>query len=351
MNMNLLGNSTLKVSEICLGSMTWGQQNSMADAHAQLDYAQSRGVNFIDTAEMYAVPAHAETYGATEKIIGEWLYKKGGLFRDQVVVASKCAGPARSASDLTWVRGDASAFSKADIRRGVISSLKRLRTDYIDLYQLHWPARNVPIFGGVFFDANAERESVALEETLAALADEVTTGHIRYIGLSNETPWGVMKCLQYADALEMPRVVSIQNAYSLLNRVYEQGLSEIGFRENIGLLAYSPLAFGHLTGKYLHEAPENARFKLFPQFGPRYGKPNVVPAVREYAALAAQLGISLTALALAFCKSRFFMSSTIIGATTLDQLQENINAFEVNLSAETLAAIDAIHLHYTNPAP
>jgi len=351
MHMHLLGNTALKVSEICLGSMTWGQQNSMKDAHAQLDYAQSRGLNFIDTAEMYSVPARAETYGATEKIIGEWLHNKGALCRDQIVVASKCAGPSRNAADLTWVRGDAATFSKADIQRGITGSLKRLQTDYIDLYQLHWPARNVPVFGGALFDATAERESVALEETLAALADEVKAGRIRYIGLSNETPWGLMRFLQLADTSKLARVVSIQNAYSLLNRVYEQGLSEIGFRENIGLLAYSPLAFGHLTGKYLHEAPDNARFKLFPQFGPRYGKPNVVPAVREYAALAAQIGISLTALSLAFCKSRFFVMSTIVGATTLAQLAENIDAFDVNLDTETLAAIDAIHLRYTNPAP
>ena len=351
MKMHCLGNSTLEVSEVCLGSMTWGQQNTLEEAHSQLDYAISRGVNFIDTAEMYSVPVRAETYGATEKIIGEWLSKKSASFRDQVVVASKCAGPSRSATDVTWVRGDLAAFSKADIRRGVTNSLKRLQTDYIDLYQLHWPARNVPIFGGVFFDPAAEREAVAFEETLMALADEVRAGRIRHVGLSNETPWGVMKYLQLSAKLNLPSIISIQNAYSLINRIYEQGLSEIGFRENIGLLAYSPLAFGHLTGKYLNGTPEKARFALFPQFGPRYGKPNVEPAVREYAALAGQTGISLTELALAFCKSQFFVASTIIGATTLDQLKQNIDAFEVVLSAETLAAIDTIHLRYSNPAP
>ena len=346
-----LGGSELSVSEVCLGSMTWGQQNTLDEAHAQLDYALSRGINFIDTAEMYSVPMRAETYGATEKIIGAWLKKKGPAFREQVIIASKCAGPSRTATDITWVRGELGAFCKADIQRGVSNSLARLRTDYIDLYQLHWPARNVPIFGGQFFDAAIERESVALAETLSALADEVKAGRIRHIGLSNETPWGVMEFLRLADA-GMPRVVSIQNAYNLLNRVYEHGLSEIGYREKIGLLAYSPLAFGHLSGKYLGgEKPSGARFTLFPQFGPRYGKPNVAPAVQAYEELANAQGLSLTQLALAFCRSRFFVASTIVGATSVAQLRENIDAFSATLDAATLAAIDDIHLRFTSPAP
>jgi aryl-alcohol dehydrogenase-like predicted oxidoreductase len=351
MKMKLLGRSALNVSEVCLGSMTWGEQNTEADGHAQLDYAIARGINFIDTAEMYAVPVRAETYGVTEKIIGSWLQKKGRAFREQVILATKCAGPSRSASDVTWVRGELKAFSSADIQRGVANSLKRLQTDYIDLYQLHWPARNVPMFGGQFFDAATERESVALEETLAALDAEVKAGRVREIGLSNETPWGVMEALRISAANKLPRPASIQNAYNLINRVYEHGLSEIGFREQIGLLAYSPLAFGHLTGKYLHGKPANARFTRFPQFGPRYGKPNVGPAVAAYAELAASRGLTLTQLALAFCKSRFFVASTIVGATSVDQLKENIDAFAVDLDRDALDAIDALHLRFTNPAP
>lgn len=349
--MQLLGRSALNVSEVCLGSMTWGEQNSEAEGHAQLDYAISRGINFIDTAEMYAVPVRAETYGSTEKIIGTWLRKKGGAFREKVVIATKCSGPSRNAADVTWVRGDLQVFSAADIQRGVENSLKRLQTDYIDLYQLHWPARNVPMFGGQFFDAAAERDSVAIEETLFALDREVKAGRIREIGLSNETPWGVMEALRVSREKGLPRPVSIQNAYNLINRVYEHGLSEIGFREQIGLLAYSPLAFGHLTGKYLQGKPAHARFTRFPQFGPRYGKPNVKPAVAAYAELAQSRGLTLTQLALAFCKGRFFMASTIVGATSVDQLKENIDAFAIDLDRDTLDAIDALHLRFTNPAP
>lgn len=349
-----LGNSVLNVTPICLGSMTWGQQNTESEGHAQLDYAISRGINFVDTAEMYSVPTQAATYGSTERIIGSWLAKKGAAFRDKVIIATKCAGPSRNAADVTWVRGDTPVFSKADITRGIRESLKRLQTDYIDLYQLHWPARNVPTFGAYYFDATTERESVALADTLAALDDEVKAGRVRAIGVSNETPWGMMQCLQIAQSHGLPRIASTQNVYSLLSRIYEYGLAEISFRENVGLLAYSPLAFGHLTGKYLRDADANAnkssRLKLFPQFG-RYNKPGVAPAVRAYDALARESGLTLTQLALAFCKSRFFVASTIIGATTMAQLRENIDAFEVTLSADVLAKIDGIHLLHTNPAP
>lgn len=347
----LLGNSTLSVSPVCLGSMTWGQQNTEADAHAQLDYAFSRGVNFIDTAEMYSVPVRAETYGASEKMIGSWLAKRGSAARAHVVLATKCAGPARTPGHVTWVRGTLRAFSREDIQRGVKNSLVRLQTDYIDLYQLHWPARNVPLFGGSLFKPDAEHEAVALEETLSALADEIKAGRIRHIGLSNETPWGLMQCLYLHLTRGLPRVVSTQNAYNLINRMYEPGLAEISYREKIGLLAYSPLAFGHLTGKYLQEAPANARFTLFPAFGQRYSAPNVVPATRAYAMLAKERGLTLTQLALGFCHAKPFVASTIIGATTFDQLKENIDAFAVPLDADTLAGIDKLHLQFTNPAP
>lgn len=359
MQFNLLGGSDLNVSRVCLGTMTWGEQNTEQDAHVQLDYALSRGINFVDTAEMYSVPARAETYGSTETIIGSWLAKKGRAFRRSIVLATKCAGYARPGTDLSWVRSDLKPFSKADIQRGVSGSLARLRSDYIDLYQLHWPARNAPIFGGMLFDPAAEHDAVPIEETLSALDDEVQAGRIRHIGLSNETPWGVMRSVHATARLDLPRIVSIQNAYNLINRIYEHGLSEIGFRERLGLLAYSPLAFGHLTGKYLAGAPADvradvsakARFSLFPQFGQRYGKPNVVPAVQAYADLARASGLSLTQLSLAFVDSRPFVASTIIGATTLAQLQENIDALATRLDGDVLKAVDALHFRYTNPAP
>ncbi len=351
MKLNPLGRSTLKVSEVCLGTMTWGEQNTLEDGHAQLDYAVSCGINFIDTAEMYSVPTRAETYGATETIIGAWFAKKGRAFRDQVVLATKCAGPPRNPVDMAWVRGDLKPFSKADIKRGVTNSLKRLQTDYIDLYQLHWPARNAPIFGGMFFDPKIERDFVPFEETLRALDDEIKAGRIRHIGLSNESPWGVMQSLQLSTQHGLPRPVSIQNAYHLVNRCFEHDLSEISYREQIGLLAYSPLAFGHLTGKYIGGTPADSRLALFPQFGPRYKKPSVVDAVAAYVELAKARGLTPTQLALAFCQSRFFVSSTIIGATTLAQLKENIDAFATPLDADTLRAIDEIHQRYTNPAP
>ena len=346
-----LGTSTLHVTPICLGSMTWGQQNTEADGHAQLDYALSRGINFIDTAEMYSVPVRAETYGATEKIIGTWLKKHGAATRERVVLATKCAGPARNPRDVHWVRGELRAFSREDIQRGVKNSLARLQTDYIDLYQLHWPARNVPTFGGYLFNPAIERESVALEETLEALGEEMKAGRIRHIGLSNESAWGIMHCLHLHETKRLPRVVSTQNAYNLINRMFEPGLAEISYREKVGLLAYSPLAFGHLTGKYLDGAPADARFTLFPAFGQRYSAPNVVPAVRAYQALAKSRGLTLTQLALAFCYGQSFVASTIIGATTRTQLQENIDALSVTLETETRAEIDKLHLQFTSPAP
>ena len=312
MKLNALGTGGLKVPEICLGTMTFGQQNMLEDACAQLDYALEHGVNFIDAAEMYPVPTRAETYGRTEEFIGHWLKTKT---RSDVILATKAAGPARNRADLTWVRGENTAFDRKDIQRGIENSLRRLQTDYIDLYQLHWPARNAPIFGQSLFDPAAERDSVALHETLDALAEAVKAGKVRHAGLSNEAPWGAMQFLRLADEHKLPRVVSIQNAYSLINRIYEYGLSEIGYRESIGLLAYSPLAFGHLAGKYLEGIPPRSRLGEFPQFGQRYAKPAVAPAVAEYAALARSLGLSLTVMALAFIKSRWFVASTIVGAT------------------------------------
>ncbi|HRE86476.1 MAG: aryl-alcohol dehydrogenase-like predicted oxidoreductase [Candidatus Accumulibacter regalis] len=345
MNNRQLGNSALQVSEICLGTMTFGEQNSEREAHAQLDRAFAAGVNFIDTAEMYPVPPRAATYGRTEEIVGNWL---AGQSRQQVIVASKAAGPSRG---LNWIRGGELAFDLASLRAGVEASLRRLRTDYVDLYQLHWPARNQPMFGQWQYDPAKEHESTPILETLQALATLVREGKIRYFGLSNEHPWGVMEFVRLAREHDLPRPVSLQNAYSLLNRVYESGLAEVCQRENIGLLPYSPLAFGTLSGKYLVDANAAGRITRFAGFGQRYTKFNVVPAVAAYADLARRHGLTPSQLALAFVYSRWFSASTIIGATSIAQLDENLGALAVHLSAPLLAEINELHLRYTNPAP
>lgn len=339
-----LGKSDLDVSEICLGTMTWGQQNSEAEAHAQLDYAISRGINFIDAAEMYPVPPRAETQGSTERILGSWLR---GRPRDKVIVATKITGPGRG---FGWVREGCHAIDRTSVTAAIDGSLSRLGTDYVDLYQIHWPDRYVPAFGKSHYDPAGERATVPIEEQLAAFADVIKAGKVRCLGLSNETPWGVMQFIQAADHLGLPRVASIQNAYSLVNRTFEAGLSEVIRHEHVPLLAYSPLAFGHLTGKYLGGAmPDGARLTLFPAFGQRYQKPCVQPAVAEYARIAEEAGLSLASMALAFVRTRWFCGSTIIGATTLSQLAENIDSVDVVLDEATLAAIDAVQLQYPNP--
>jgi len=340
-----LGKSDLTVSHICLGTMTFGQQNSEAEAHEQLDYALSEGINFIDTAEMYPVPAREETSGATERFVGSWLQRQA---RDRIVLATKATGPGRN---FQWIREDQLCFSRDNLARALEGSLRRLRTDYIDLYQLHWPDRNVPMFGQYHFDPQQEHPTVLLSETLAALADFIRAGKIRYWGLSNETPWGLMTALRLADQMGLPRPISVQNAYNLLNRTWENGLSEIGYRENIPLLAYSPLGFGLLTGKYRLDASATGRVTLFGGFAARYAKPNTAPAVEAYAALAQEHGLSPTELALGFVYHRWCVGSTIIGATTLAQLKENLAAARVTLSPEALGEIENIHLRYPNPAP
>ncbi|MDD3354951.1 aldo/keto reductase [Zoogloea sp.] len=345
MDYRLLGASDLRVSAVCLGTMTFGQQNSEAEAHAQLDLALDSGVNFIDAAEMYPVPARRETSGRTESIVGSWLKSRP---RDQVVVATKVAGPGRS---MEWIRGGPLALDRDNIRAAVEGSLARLQTDYIDLYQIHWPARNQPMFGQWRFDPAAERDATPIYEQLVALAELVAEGKIRYIGLSNEHPWGLMRFQQVADELGLPRVVSVQNAYNLLNRVFEQSLAEVCFREQVSLLPYSVLAFGHLTGKYLEGRSGSGRITLFPAFAQRYDKPGVEPAVQAYAELAADLGMSPAALAIAFVARRPLVGSTILGATSVAQLTENLAAARWVLDDETLARIDAIHLRHTNPAP
>lgn len=345
MELRNLGTSDLRVSSVCLGTMTFGQQNPEAEAHAQLDAAFARGVNFIDAAEMYPVPARADTYGRTESIVGSWLR---GRPRDSVVLATKVAGPARN---MAWIRGGPASLDRANIRAAVEASLVRLGTDYIDLYQLHWPARNQPMFGQWRFDPEGERPATPIEEQLAALAELVREGKIRYVGLSNEHPWGLMSFLRAADTLGLPRVVSVQNAFNLLNRVFEQSMAEVCFREKVSLLPYSVLGFGHLTGKYLDNPAASGRISLFPAFGQRYDKPGVQPAVAAYAALARQHGMTPTELAIGFVASQPFVGSVIVGATTVAQLEANLDACALRLDAGVLREIEAVHLQFPNPAP
>ncbi|MBD6619579.1 NADP(H)-dependent aldo-keto reductase [Komarekiella sp. 'clone 1'] len=345
MRNNQLGNSDLQVSEICLGTMTYGQQNTIEEAHQQLDYAIKQGINFIDAAEMYPVPTSAETYGLTETYIGEWLKHQQ---RDQLILATKIAGPGRG---FKWVRGGAKAIDRDNIKQAVDDSLKRLQTDYIDLYQIHWPDRYVPRFGQTVFDPYQVGETVPISEQLEVFSDIINAGKIRYIGLSNETPWGVAQFSHAAKQLRLPKVVSIQNAYNLLNRVFDGALAEAVYYENIPLLAYSPLGFGSLTGKYLNDKPEKARVTLFENFGQRYLKPNVSKAVAAYVEIAKRYQLSPAQLAIAFVRSRWFVASTIIGATTLEQLKENIESINVVLDKDILAELDSVHSQYPNPAP
>jgi aryl-alcohol dehydrogenase-like predicted oxidoreductase len=345
MQYHQLGDSDLKVSEICLGTMTFGHQNTLQDAAQQLDYAIAHGVNFIDTAEMYPVPPKAESYGFTEQYIGEWLHRQQ---RDRLIVATKIVGPGRN---FRWIRHGANAVSRANIKQAVDDSLKRLRTDYIDLYQIHWPDRYVPTFGQMAFDPTKERETVAIAEQLSSFSDLIQAGKIRYVGLSNETPWGVVEFSRTAAQLGLPKIVSIQNAYNLVNRVFDSALAEACYRERIGLLAYSPLAFGLLTGKYINHTPQNTRIALYRGFGQRYFKPNVNEAIAAYVDIAQRYKLTPAQLALAFVRSRWFVTSTIIGATTLEQLKENLESIHVVLSDEVSSEIDGVHTIYPNPAP
>ena len=344
-----LADTGIFLPEICLGTMTFGEQNTQEQAFQQLDYALDQGLYFWDTAEMYPVPPKPETQGATERIIGNWIAARGG--RDKLFLASKIAGPSQGGSHI---RDGKTRFVADEISAAIDQSLSRLQTDYIDLYQLHWPQRLTNFFGKLGYgnaEAAEDRTVTDLEETLTALQDEIKKGRIRYIGLSNETPWGTMKFLHLAEKLGLSKFVSVQNPYNLLNRTYEIGMSEIAHYEGVGLLAYSPLAFGYLTGKFRHGArPANARVTLFSRFS-RYSNPQSEWATEQYAQLAEQHGLSLTQLALAFIKQQFFVTSTIIGATNLDQLKENIQAFEIDLSEEILKGIEAIHRQQPNPAP
>ncbi len=326
--------------------MTFGEQNSEADAHSQLDYALERGINFIDTAEMYPVMPRAQTQGSTERYIGSWIKNSGR--RGEIVLATKIAGPNAS---MHWVRGGKSNLDAVNIRAAVEASLTRLQTDHIDLYQIHWPSRNVPIFGASAFDPRKERQCVAIEETLFALGQMIDEGKIGHIGVSNESAWGVSEYIKQAEMKGLPRIASIQNLYNLTARSFETSLlTETCFREQVGLLAYSPLAFGQLSAKYLDDPKAHGRLTIFPaNWSPRYLRPSVLAAVKEYAALARAHGLTPAQMALAWCYSRWFVASTIIGATTLGQLKENIDAFDIRLDDIVVRAIDDIHLRITNP--
>ncbi|WP_028486725.1 NADP(H)-dependent aldo-keto reductase [Thiomicrorhabdus chilensis] len=344
---NPLGHSDIKISRICLGTMTWGEQNTQQEAFAQMEMALDYGVNFWDTAELYAVPPRAETYGATETIIGNWLNKSGR--RDEIVLASKIAGPGEF---VRHIRGGSSRFNREQIHQALEGSLKRLQTDYLDLYQLHWPERSTNYFGQLGFTPPSQPEDTTdFEETLEVLSELVKEGKIRQIGISNETPWATMKYLQIAEAKGLQKIVSVQNPYSLLNRSYEVGMAEIAYQENVQLLAYSPLGFGVLSGKYLNgQRPANARITLYPHYD-RYLNENAVKATQAYADLAHDHNLSPTQLALAFVNSRPFVAANIIGATTLEQLKENIESIDVTLSETVLQEIEQIHSQYPIPAP
>lgn len=341
-----LGRSGINVSRICLGTMTWGEQNSETEAHAQLDYAIEHGINFIDTAEMYPVPPRAETAGRTEQMLGSWLAKRKD--RDRLVIATKIC-PA--AEWVSYIRNGQARLDRQNIEAAIDTSLKRLQTDYIDLYQIHWPERDTNYFGKLGYYHAPEKDGTPIAETLAALEDMVNSGRIRHIGISNETPWGIAEYLRVAKENDLPRIVSIQNPYNLLNRTFEIGCAEFAHREDVGLLAYSPLAFGVLSGKYLNNArPAGARLTLFNRFT-RYTNEQGTYAAAAYARLARENNLDPAQMALAWVNSRPFLTSNIIGATTMEQLKNNIDSIDLTLSKDLLRAIEEIHTRQPNPCP
>ncbi|MFT4767353.1 MAG: aryl-alcohol dehydrogenase-like predicted oxidoreductase [Glaciecola sp.] len=342
-----LGSTNIDVSLICLGTMTFGEQNNYEDAAEQMNYAVDQGVNFFDAAEMYPVPPRPETQGETERIIGRWLHARGK--REDIVLATKVAGRSLPGGDFDHIRGGP-RLSREHIHAAIDTSLERLQTDYVDLYQIHWPERTTNFFGQLGY-RHRDDDGIAIEETLSALAEVVKAGKVRAIGISNETPWGLMEYLRIARERDLPRVQSIQNPYSLLNRSFELGLAEMAIREQAGLLAYSPLAFGMLSGKYQGGArPAGARLTLFERFS-RYSNPQSEAATDAYVALAQEEGVDPAQMALAFVNSRQFTSSNIIGATTMEQLRTNIASVDVKLDKELLKRIEGIHQQYRIPAP
>ena len=344
MNYRKLGNTDLEVSTICLGTMTWGEQNTQEEGFEQMDYALDQGVNFWDTAELYAVPPKAETFGHTETIIGNW-FKKNKK-RDKVILATKVAGPSRK-----YLRNGENSFVGKNLDQAINDSLKRLKTDYIDLYQLHWPERNVNNFGKLGY-THKENSWNEFEDVLENLKKYIESGKIRYVGLSNETPWGVMKYLKLSKDKDLPRMMSIQNPYSLLNRSYEVGLAEISIREKIGCLAYSPLASGYLSGKYRNgNFPKGSRMERDFDFWTRYRKPNVDKVVEEYFKISKKYNLDISQMSIKFCEVQDFMTSVIIGATTMEQLKTDIESVKVKLDENVIKEINEIQKIYPNPCP
>ena len=345
MNFKKLGNTELKVSTICLGTMTWGEQNAQKEAFEQMNYSLDCGINFFDAAEIYPSPCRKETYGETERIIGNWFNQKKN--RDKVILTSKIAGPG-----LPWIRNGEQNFSEQKITNALEDSLQRLQTDYIDLYQLHWPERKTNFFGRLNYKHKEEDSWNGFEKILIALEKLIKQGKIRYIGLSNETAWGLSKFLETSKIKKLPRMMSVQNPYSLLCRTYEIGLSEISIREKSGLLAYSPLAGGFLTGKYRNNnLPENSRQKLFADYYTRYSKSDVSPVIEKYYSIAKKFDLNFAQMSIKFCEIQKFLTSVIIGATTMEQLKINIESVSVNLKDEILKEINDVQIKNPNPCP
>jgi len=345
MKYTYLPNTNIKVSKLCLGTMNWGNQNTEAEGHAQMDYAIEKGINFFDTAELYPVPATAETSGKTSEIIGKWFKKTGN--RDKIILGSKIAGPGDYTAHIRTT-----GFSKEALNEAVSLELKRLQTDYIDLYQLHWPERQTNMFGVRDYKHNPnDKWQDNFNEVLHSLDEIIKAGKIRHIGISNEKAWGAMRYLEESKKHDLPRMITIQNAYSLLNRVFEGDMAEIAIRENIGLLAYSPMAFGVLSGKYIKGIEEdNARLKVHPRFA-RYSSEQSTQATKEYLKIAEDNNMSLAQMSLAFVTQQPFVTSNIIGASSLKQLEENIDSINIELDKDLLAKINAIHAVNPNPAP
>ena len=344
MNYKKLGNTSINVSTICLGTMTWGEQNNQNEAFSQMDYALENGVNFWDTAELYSVPPKKDTYGLTEEIIGNWFLKTKK--RKDIILASKVAGPSRN-----YLRDGENSFTGKNLESAINNSLKRLKTDYIDLYQLHWPERNVNNFGRLGY-VHKDGDWNKFEDVLSELQKYIDQGKIRYVGLSNETPWGVMNFIQLSKEKNLPRMMSVQNPYNLLNRSYEVGLAEVSIREQIGCLSYSPLASGYLSGKYRNGAmPKGSRIERDYDFWGRYRKPQSENATEEYYKISKKYGIDMSQMSVKFCEIQDFMTSVIIGATTMDQLKTNIESVKVNLDKDIINEINNVQKKYPNPCP
>ena len=345
MNYKKLGNTDIDVSTICLGTMTWGEQNTQEEGFEQMNYALEQGVNFWDTAELYAIPPKKNTYGKTEEVIGNWFQESKK--RDKVILATKVSGPG-----LNWIRGGGNQYDEENLNKAVDESLKRLKTDYIDLYQLHWPERTSNFFGKLGYQHDDKEDWNKFEDILYSLDQIIKSGKIRYVGLSNETAWGLSKFLEISKIKSLPRMLSVQNPYSLLNRTYEIGLAEISIREKSGLLAYSPLAFGYLTGKYRNKKlPENSRMKLFGEKFVRYKTENGQLAIEKYYEIAKKYRLDFAQMSLKFCEAQPFVTSVIIGATTMDQLKINIESVNVNLEESVIKDINEVQKIYPNPCP